>query len=379
MATDQPASPRIVSLDQFRGYTVLGMFFVNFVGSFAVIREVLPVFKHHHTYLSYADTIMPHFLFAVGFSYRLTFLRKLAAGETTSAYMRVIRRNFGLFLLAFVVYPLNAQGWQAMSELGTPRYGEVLIQEFKHNLFQTLSHIALTSLWVLPVIASRQMVRFGFAVFSGMAHVGLSYWFNYTWSNTPPNSIDGGPLGFLTWTIPLIAGTLAYDTWMAGSRSSAIGKCLVGGLVLVVIGYGLTCLTLAPSSHPDAQNGISVHVAEPPFVFVDKSPPDNNLFTVSQRSGSISYLVYGAGFSLVIYSLFILLSDVGGLQLGLFRTLGTNALAGYIIHDLISEAVKPYVPKDAPLWYVFSAFAVYFAICYLFLRTLEKQKIFLRL
>jgi hypothetical protein len=40
--------------DQFRGYTVLGMFFVDFVGGLAVIPAV---FKHHNTYCSYADTI----------------------------------------------------------------------------------------------------------------------------------------------------------------------------------------------------------------------------------------------------------------------------------------------------------------------------------
>ena len=64
---------RIASLDQFRGYTVLGMFLVNFVGGFAAIH---PILKHNHTYVSYADTIMPHFFFAAGFAYRLTFLRR---------------------------------------------------------------------------------------------------------------------------------------------------------------------------------------------------------------------------------------------------------------------------------------------------------------
>ena len=38
----------------------------------------------------------------------------LAAG-LGMIYAKVIRRNFGLFLLAFVVYPLNAQGWKEMS------------------------------------------------------------------------------------------------------------------------------------------------------------------------------------------------------------------------------------------------------------------------
>ena len=62
MATAQMglvATPaRIHSMDQFRGYTMAGMFLVNFVGAFAVTH---PLLKHHNTYNSYADTIMPHF------------------------------------------------------------------------------------------------------------------------------------------------------------------------------------------------------------------------------------------------------------------------------------------------------------------------------
>jgi len=44
---------RLVSLDQFRGYTVLGMFVVNFLGGFTVTPALL---KHHNTYFSYADS-----------------------------------------------------------------------------------------------------------------------------------------------------------------------------------------------------------------------------------------------------------------------------------------------------------------------------------
>ena len=69
-----PPSGRIVSLDQFRGYTVAGMLLVNFLGGYAAVPAVL---KHHNTYCSYADTIMPQFFFAVGFAFRLTFLRRL--------------------------------------------------------------------------------------------------------------------------------------------------------------------------------------------------------------------------------------------------------------------------------------------------------------
>ncbi len=71
--TPKPPSTRIASLDQFRGYTVAGMFLVNFLGGYLATPLLL---KHHNTFCSYADTIMPQFFFAVGFAFRLTFGRR---------------------------------------------------------------------------------------------------------------------------------------------------------------------------------------------------------------------------------------------------------------------------------------------------------------
>src|SRR4051812_2138494 len=80
------APQRIASMDQFRGYTVAGMFLVNFLGSYACIH---PVLRHNDTYFSYADSIMPSFMFAVGFSFRLTYLRRRShesAAQTAWTY-----------------------------------------------------------------------------------------------------------------------------------------------------------------------------------------------------------------------------------------------------------------------------------------------------
>jgi surface polysaccharide O-acyltransferase-like enzyme len=103
------------------------------------------------------------------------------------------------------------------------------------------------------------------------------------------------------------------------------------------------------------------------------------LWTMSQRAGSVSYLTFGAGFALAVLAFFVWACDVGRWRLGLFTTLGTNALAGYIIHDLVNDTIKPFTPRDAPLWYVVAAFGVSLAVCYLFIRHLEKNKLFLRL
>ena len=81
-----PPAQRITSLDQFRGYTVAGMFLVNFVGSFAITPTLL---THQNNFCSYADTIMPQFFFAVGFAFRLTFERRAQAEGAARAYGHV--------------------------------------------------------------------------------------------------------------------------------------------------------------------------------------------------------------------------------------------------------------------------------------------------
>src|SRR5215471_10784560 len=132
-AAPPPSSRRIISLDQYRGYTVAGMFLVNFLGGFAVTPALL---KHHHTYCSYADTIMPQFLFAVGFAFRLTFGRRASVQGLSAAYRRVARRLGALALLAIVLYTLGAglSIWRGLPERGA---WDVLGELFKRHWFQT--------------------------------------------------------------------------------------------------------------------------------------------------------------------------------------------------------------------------------------------------
>ena len=94
-------SRRIVSMDQFRGYTVAGMFLVNFLGGYAAIH---PVLKHNNTYFSYADSIMPSFMFAVGFSFRLTYLRRRSQSSALHTIWTYVRRSLALVVVSLVMY-----------------------------------------------------------------------------------------------------------------------------------------------------------------------------------------------------------------------------------------------------------------------------------
>src|SRR4051812_27526862 len=104
---------RVVSLDQFRGYTVAGMLLVNFIGGF---QQVGAIWKHHNTDCSYADTIMPQFFFAVGFAFRLTFPRRVRQLGRWPARRAAIGRSLGLILLGLVIYHLDG-GVKSWAEL----------------------------------------------------------------------------------------------------------------------------------------------------------------------------------------------------------------------------------------------------------------------
>jgi hypothetical protein len=389
--------PRLVSLDQFRGYTVAGMFVVNFLGGFAVTPAVL---RHHNSYCSYADTIMPQFLFAVGFAFRLTFGRRARAEGLAEAHRRVARRLALLALLAVALYTLalGPAGWGRLAEGG---WWGALGELGKRHWFQTLLHIAVTSLWILPVIRAGTAVRIVYLIASAAAHVALSAWFNFAWVNSPPNGIDGGPLGFLTWAIPALVGTLACDAVVSAPPGSRPAPMLAWSILLMALGYALSCGTrlydvavTVPAQPPAklaecpvlppldrvADRPWSALLAEPPFV---PSPGPGqrqwNYWMMSQRSGSLSYLTFASGFSLLVFVLFYLACDRFGWQLGLFRTLGSNALAAYILGGMVETALKPQIPRDAPGWQVAAGFALFFACSYLLVLLLERKRLFLRL
>ena len=394
MPTSQTiTSARLTSLDQFRGYTMFGMLLVNFLGSYAICPRIL---RHTHDYCSYADTIMPHFLFAAGFAMRLS-LGKRIEKDGRMPWGRAVRRILGLAGVAIVWYSI-CDFSSIVRMFQTEHWLTVLATLGKRNLFQTLLHIAATSLWILPVIAATSRVRIFYAALSTILHIILSWWFNFLWVNSSPGGIDGGPLGFLTWSVPAVCGTLACDVVRNFGPASAL-RLAGWGLAVMVFGWlcsfgtmlydvPLEQLESQPESRlaadpvvPSAARFQSWHgkIAEPPFV----PPPDSahrkwNYWMMSQRCGSMSYTTFAAGFSLLLFAIFLWISDQKKLQLGVFRTLGTNSLAAYILSDVAMWLVSPWIKQTASLGVVIVAFLCFSGIVYGVCRILEAKGIYIR-
>ncbi|MEZ6077571.1 MAG: hypothetical protein R3C56_18470 [Pirellulaceae bacterium] len=184
-------------------------------------------------------------------------------------------------------------------------------------------------------------------------------------STPAPNGIDGGPLGFLTWCIPTLVGTLACDIFCWPREqlqlfSPTLFKVALASFAIMAFAWVISCGTRlydVPASQVEALRAEKL-APDPVWPAAERFEAKSGLAGVagrttvckttrchaaqvellmmSQRAGTLSYPTFAAGFSLLVYLLFFIACDLYGWQLAFFRTFGTNALLGYVLHGMVA-------------------------------------------
>jgi hypothetical protein len=362
---------------------------------------------------------MPSFMFICGVSYRLSVVRRLAQKGAAGTYLGIVRRSLGLVLVSMAMYGAEDFGdtFKAWAEINPSSIKQAIANIIKADLWETLAIIGMTQILLIPFIGKSFRARVAAMIGFSVLHVVISYGFNYWFVYGKPNWIDthvfglegrrawdGGCFGLISWGVPMLAGSLVYDVLNAKGPARSIAPLLATGVLLMGVGWGLSCL----SRLYDVREGANVPVLEadpnfaaspvvPPFEnakgraltdllgdppFLRIPPPDErkiNYWMMDKRMPSQSMMLFATGFGMALYALFIIACDVGGLAIPLFRTLGTNALAAYAIHHAVEQLVHQFVPKDSPVPAVVGALLVFFLITWSMIRFLEKNKLFIRL
>ncbi|MGK0184333.1 MAG: putative acyltransferase [Verrucomicrobiales bacterium] len=392
---------RILSLDQFRGFTVLAMFFVNFWHGMEAVPRV---FQHNENWFSLADWIMPGFLFAVGMSFRLTWqkrIEKLGLRSTVTGYLR---RSLILILLSVLAFGFGSDfsHWSEWSMQGCRAFVAALL---KARMWEVLAIIGASQMLLLPLIGRSTRIRtIGIVALLGI-HAVLSQWFNVHFVLAQPNLLDafwgaenvrawdGGFFGVLNWAAITLAGTIAYDWLKQGTSTESWRRFLIAGCGCMVAGYALSCLstlydvTPAESVSKVAASPVipseiqgTLTFAEPPFTAI--VPPEQrpvNYWMMSKRIVTLPFVLFAVGFVFAVLAAFVALCDGMHREFSVLRILGGNALAAFLLHYVIAEAMRPLVPEDSPLWFVSIALAVYLIITIGVMRALERQRLYLRL
>lgn len=399
------------------------MVVVNFLGAYSITPRVL---RHTNDYCSYADTVMPHFLFAVGFAIAIVWSRTATSGYGAKrrTLLRLARRSVALAGVAFLLY----FPW------GTDHLTSRLLESnfwfsvFKRDWFQTLTHIAATTLWILPMLRWGLKGRALWLVASLAIHACLSELFYFHWVHASPGGIDGGPLGFLTWVLPASIGLWAGEAiqqFHARSNATSLQlhsreilrrRFLLAAGVLMLLGYSLSCFTrhfdrndggieasqkLAvspvlgidfPTDHGNDNTNIPNKgssllegwlyvLAEPPFVPPPSYPKRAwNYWMMSQKAGSLSYQTFAGGLSLLVFVFFDWASERMKSRWKPLSTLGRNAIACYIVHGFLIDAISSgRLQKSSPAAQVLLGLTVVLFLTYGLAKFMEWRGIFLRL
>ena len=299
---------RIISVDIFRGLTIVLMILVNTPGSWEHVYAPL-LHADWHGYTP-TDLVFPFFLFIVGTSIVFAYRNK---EPNRATYKKISVRSLKLLGLGLLlgVFTIQFPFFEDFENIRFPgvlqRIGVVFF--FAAVLFLNLNWRALLA--VCTVFLLGYWIWLGYIPIQGESPTfdrAPNNWANYIdlkLLGTHMYKEDYDPEGILS-TIPSIASSLLgiFTGLILVSKRAKKETILAGlGILMVLLGYLW-----------------------------------DTVFPINKPIWSSSYVLVTAGWANIFLALIYYLTDVKGLKFGsLFRYAGSNAITVYFLSSLITN------------------------------------------
>jgi len=299
---------RIISVDIFRGLTIVLMILVNTPGTWSNVYGPL-LHANWHGYTP-TDLVFPFFLFIVGTSIVFSYQNKTINSAT---YRKIVIRTLkliglGLFLGAFTIYFPFFKDFENIRFPGVlQRIGVVFF--FAAILFINFNWKVLLGICITILLG--YWIWMGFIPVNGMDPTferAPNNWANYIDLHvigTHMYKEDYDPEGLLS-TLPSIATSLMgiFTGLILLSKRAKKELLLLGvGIVLVVAGHLWDLV-----------------------------------FPINKALWSSSFVLVTAGWANILLALIYYLTDVKGFRFGsIFRYAGSNAITVYFLSSFITK------------------------------------------
>lgn len=306
---------RLLSLDVFRGITILGMILVNNPGSWSNIYSPL---KHAEwNGCTPTDLIFPFFLFIVGVATTFSLSKyRNPENKNRDVYYRLIRRSLTIFLLG-----LFLSGFPDF-DLTTIRIPGVLARIAVVYFFTALIFLNVKKENIIYVVASLLLVYWGLMTLVPVPGVGAA--------NLEPATNLGAWLDRLLLDGHLWSYAKTWDPEGILSTIPAIGTALIG----VLTGYLL-------KSNTDKTTK-TVWMFFYGIVLMALGYVWDFWFPINKSLWTSSYVVYTGGLALVFLAFCYWLIDVRNKKgwIKPFHIYGTNAITVFFLSSLVAKLMN---------------------------------------
>jgi predicted acyltransferase len=380
------SSKRYLAVDLLRGLTIAFMILVNDNGS----DRAFSALKHAEwNGFTPTDLVFPTFLFLVGASIVFSTESRLARGVTrASLFAHTVRRAVIIYLLGLVV---NSAPFFRLS---TMRYYGVLPRI-------ALCYLIVASLYIwIRRPASSPAGQPSVADKVGMLVACLlGYYLLMRFVPVPGFGVPGRDIPFLDHDANIVAW---LDRQIFSARHLYEHTRDPEGLISTIPALGTTLMGVLTglflrTSRPDSRKALTLAIAGASSVLLGLIW--NPWFPLNKKLWTSSFVLYAAGWSLLILAAFWFLVQVRNYRRGTWILLvfGTNAITAYAISELMADCLDKvrvgphsnvlrwtaeHIAAVMPTWPALGSLAyslLYVLVCWLLVLPLYRKKIFIKI